>query len=240
MPGLVAGYEQEIERLKAQLDKLRRILFGQSSEKQRNRLEKKIREAEKRLEELASRLNAAKRCLEDEPVEPETDTSPETPAGKPGPGGRSSPRKPLPATLPRETVRVEPTETVCPVCGGELKEMGETVSEQLEIINTAFKVIETVRPKLACSRCDVIVQAPLPAKPVERSYAGSSLLARILVSKYCEHTPLYRQSEIYTRHGVELSRNTMVRWVIMMAEQLHPLYLALNSYVCSDVMDAPS
>lgn len=225
--GQVAGYEQEIERLKAQLDKLRRMLFGQSSEKNRNKMENKIRQAEKRLEELESRLNAAKSCLEDAEVA-ESDTTPEAP---PVSAGRRSSRKPLPATLPRETVRIEPTETECPVCGGELKEMGETVSEQLEIINTAFKVIETVRPKLACSRCDVIVQAPLPAKPVGRSYAGSSLLARILVSKYCEHTPLYRQSEIYARHGVELSRNTMVRWVRMMAEQLHPLYLALNGYV---------
>lgn len=92
-------------------------------------------------------------------------------------------------------------ETACPACGGELKVMGETISEQLEIINSAFKVIETVRPKLACSRCDVIVQALIPAKPLERSYAGPGLLARILVSKYREHIPLYRQSEIYARQG---------------------------------------
>ncbi len=64
--------------------------------------------------------------------------------------------------------------------------MGETISEQLDIINTAFKVIETIRPKLACSRCDVIVQAPLPPKPIERGYASAELLARILVSKYME------------------------------------------------------
>lgn len=231
--GQVAGYEQEIERLKAQLDKLRRMLFGQRSEKSRHKLENKIRQAEKRLEELEARLNAAKRCLEDEPVGACSDTTPETPAKPPASAGRPSPRKPLPSTLPRETRRILPAETVCPACGGELKEMGETVSEQLEIINTAFKVIETVRPKLACSRCDVIVQAPLPANPLERSYAGSSLLARILVSKYGEHTPLYRQSEICARQGVELSRNTMVRWVRMMAEQFHPLYLALNGYVLS-------
>lgn len=104
-------------------------------------------------------------------------------------------------------------------------------SEQLEIINTAFKIIETVRPKLACSRCDVIVQAPLPAKPVEGSRVGSSLLARILVGKYVEHTPLYRQSEIYARHGLALSRNTMVRWVAMMGNRLRPLHEALNQYV---------
>lgn len=96
--------------------------------------------------------------------------------------------RPPPAHLPRETHRLLPAETACPACGGELKVMGETISEQLEIINTTFKVIETVRSKLACSRCDVIVQAPLAPKSIERSYAGPGLLARILVSKYCEHS----------------------------------------------------
>lgn len=75
--------------------------------------------------------------------------------------------------------------------------MGETISDQLDIINSVFKVIETICPKLACSRCDVIFQAPLPPKPIERGYASAGLLERILVSKYVEHIPLYRQSEIY-------------------------------------------
>jgi transposase len=228
----VAGYEQEINRLKAQLDKLRRMLFGQSSEKSRNKLENKIRQAEKRLAKLESRLEAAKTCLNgNEPV-PDipadtvavSQTTPENPA-------RHTARKPLPAYLPRETQTLLPADSVCPSCGGELKVMGETISEQLEIINTAFKIIETVRPKLACSRCDVIVQAPLPARPVEGSRVGSSLLARILVGKYVEHTPLYRQSEIYARHGLALSRNTMVRWVAMMGNRLRPLHEALNQYV---------
>ncbi|SUJ40478.1 ISSfl4 ORF3 [Shigella flexneri] len=73
--------------------------------------------------------------------------------------------------------------------------------------------------------------APLPPKPIERGYASAGLLARILVSKYMEHIPLYRQSEIYARQGVELSRNTMVRWVSEMADKLRPLYIALNDYV---------
>ncbi len=78
------------------------------------------------------------------------------------PGTKSS-RKPLPAELPPgRHIAFCLLKPVCPACGGVLKEMGETISEQLDIINTAFKVIETIRPKLACSRCDVIVQAPLP------------------------------------------------------------------------------
>lgn len=233
--GQVAGYEQEIERLKAQLDKLRRMLFGQSSEKKRHKLENQIRQAEKRLSELENRLNTARSYLEDAAAvteSPEASHLPESPvADSPVAARRKSSRKPLPAELPRETHRLLPAETACPACGGELKVMGETISEQLEIINSAFKVIETVRPKLACSRCDVIVQAPLPPKPIERSYASPGLLARILVSKYCEHIPLYRQSEIYARQGVELSRNTMMRWVSEMADRLSPLYIALNSYV---------
>jgi len=226
--GQVAGYELEISRLKAQLDKLRRMLFGQSSEKSRHKLENKIRQAEKRLSELETRLEAAKNCLNDNEPAPygpaDAVTAPEKTA-------RNTSRKPLPADLPRETQTLLPADSVCPSCGGELKVMGETISEQLEIINTAFNVIETVRPKLTCSQCDVIVQAPLPAKPVEGSRVGSSLLARILVGKYVEHTPLYRQSEIYARQGVTLSRNTMVRWVAMMANRLRPLYEALNQYV---------
>ncbi|ENZ9958603.1 IS66 family transposase [Salmonella enterica] len=235
--GQVAGYELEIERLKAQLDRLRRMLFGQSSEKKRHKLENQIRQAEKRLSELENRLNTARSYLEDAAAvteSPETSTSSEQPTGdKPAVASRKSSRKPLPAELPREIHHILPTETVCPACGGELKVMGETISEQLEIINTAFKVIETIRPKLACSRCDVIVQAPIPTKPIERSYASPGLLARILVSKYHEHIPLYRQSEIYARQGVELSRNTMVRWVSVTAEKLSPLYVALNGYVLS-------
>ncbi|HCH8797633.1 TPA: transposase, partial [Shigella flexneri] len=156
------GYEQEIERLKAQLDRLRRMLFGQSSEKKRHKLENQIRQAEKRLSELENRLNTARNLLEDaSSVTDSPDTSPpsENPiASKPESPGRKSSRKPLPAELPRETHRLLPAETSCPACGGVLKEMGETISEQLDIINTAFKVIETIRPKLACSRCDVIVQ----------------------------------------------------------------------------------
>ncbi|HGO4163231.1 IS66 family transposase [Serratia marcescens] len=232
--GQVAGYEREIERLKAQIDKLKRMLFGQSSEKLRNKLEKKIREAEKRLGEMEGRLNTAKGCLEAATaVTAESDVVevPEEPAEKPASPRRPSSRKPLPAELPRETVVIEPMETACPVCGGELAALCETVTEQLDIINNAFKAIETVRPKLACRKCDAIVQAPLPAKPIDRSYASPGLLARILVSKYVEHIPLYRQCEIYGRHGLMLNRNTLVRWVLELSDKLSPLAEALNRYV---------
>ena len=144
--GQVASYEHEINRLKAQLDKLRRMLLGQSSEKSRNKLENKIRQAEKRLSELESRLEAVKTCLNGN--EPVPDTPADTvavPQTTPEKSTHHTARKPLPADLPRETRTLLPATSVCPSCDGELKVMGETISERLEIINTAFEIIETVR-----------------------------------------------------------------------------------------------
>lgn len=105
------------------------------------------------------------------------------------------------------------------------------MSEQLELISSAFKVIETQRPKQACCRCDHIVQAPVPSKPIARSYAGAGLLAHVVTGKYADHLPLYRQSEIYRRQGVELSRATLGRWTGAVAELLEPLYDVLRQYV---------
>ncbi|KUV32962.1 transposase, partial [Escherichia coli] len=144
---------------------------------------------------------------------------------------QSSARKPLPASLPRETRVIRPEEECCPACGGELSSLGCDVSEQLELISSAFKVIETQRPKQACCRCDHIVQAPVPSKPIARSYAGAGLLAHVVTGKYADHLPLYRQSEIYRRQGVELSRATLGRWTGAVAELLEPLYDVLRQYV---------
>ncbi len=105
------------------------------------------------------------------------------------------------------------------------------MSELLELISSAFKVIETQRPKLACCRCDFIVQAPVPSKPIIRSYAGPGLLAHIVTGKYADHLPLYRQSEIYRRQGVELSRVTRGRWTDAVAGLLEPVYDELRQYV---------
>ncbi|MFP1451571.1 IS66 family transposase zinc-finger binding domain-containing protein [Escherichia coli] len=104
---------------------------------------------------------------------------------------QSSARKPLPASLPRETRVIRPEEECCPACGGELGFPGCDVSEQLELISSAFKVIETQRPKQACCRCDHIVQAPVPSKPIARSYAGAGLLAHVVTGNMqtiCRYT----------------------------------------------------
>lgn len=149
----------------------------------------------------------------------------------PQPLRQSSSRKPLPASLPRETRTLSPAATACPEYGGELSALCCDVSEQLKLISSAFKVIETQRPKLASCSCDHIVQAPMSSKPIERSYAGPGLLARIVTAKFAEHTPHYRQSEIYRRQGVELSRATLGHWSGAVSELLEPLYDLLRQYV---------
>src|SRR5690348_3599490 len=103
----------------------------------------------------------------------------------------------------------------------------------LEYVPARFKVVRHVRPKLSCTRCDTIVQAEAPSRPIARGLAGPGLLAHVLVSKYADHLPLYRQSEIYAREGVELDRSTLADWVGATSELLKPLNEALRRYVMS-------
>ena len=90
------------------------------------------------------------------------------------------------------------------IAAAQLRQFGEDISEQLEYIPDSFKVIRHVRPKFSCSGCDRVVEAPASSRPIERGLAGPGLLAHVLVSKYSDHLPLYRQSEIYARQGVEI------------------------------------
>lgn len=192
----VAAYSNEISRLKALVAKLQRMQFGKGSEKLREKTARQVREAEERIsalqEEMAEVLGEQHDLVLPQPLR------------------QSSARKPLPASLPRETRTLPPAETACPACGGSLGPPGCDVSEQLELISSAFKVTGTQWPKLFCCLCDHIVQSPMPSKPVERSYAGPALLTRIVTAKFAEHTPHYRKSEIYRRQGVELSRATLL------------------------------
>jgi transposase len=147
----------------------------------------------------------------------------------------STPAKPtrraLPEHLPRETRRHDPKETTCPQCQGELRKLGEDVAEVLEYVPASFRVIRHVRTKMSCTKCDCIVQAEAPSRPIERGMAGPGLLAHVLVSKYADHLPLYRQSKIYARHGVELERSTLADWVGGTSQLLSPLVEALRCYV---------
>jgi transposase len=121
----------------------------------------------------------------------------------------------------------------CPECGGAMRALGEDVAEVLEYVPSRFKVIRHVRPKLTCSRCERIVQAAAPVRPIARGIAGPALLAHVLVSKYCDHLPLYRQSQIFAREGIDLDRSTLADWVGSAHGLLDPLLKALEKYVMS-------
>ena len=114
-----------------------------------------------------------------------------------------------------------------------MRRLGEDVSELLEWVPGSFKVMRYVRPKLSCTGCERIVQAPAPSRPIERGLAGPGLLAHVLVAKYCDHQPLYRQAEMYAREGVELERSTLADWVGGTSRLLEPLVEALRRHVVS-------
>jgi transposase len=107
--------------------------------------------------------------------------------------------------------------------------IGRDISEQLEYVPARFKVIRHVRPKL-CTSCQAIFQAPAPTRPIATGLAGAGLLAHVMVAKYCDHLPLYRQSRIYAREGVEIDRSTMAGWVDHCEQLLDPLVVALGRY----------
>lgn len=209
--------EREIEHLQLLLAKLHRMQFGRKSEK----LERQIEQLELRLEELESKRS------EKQPHAPEPAPVPASST----PTAAKPTRRTLPDHLPRQTRRHEPKETACPQCQGELRKLGEDVSEMLEYVPASFVVIRHVRTKLSCTKCDCIVQAEAPSRPIERGVAGPGLLAHVLVSKYCDHQPLYRQSEMYARQDVELERSTLADWVGSTSRLLEPLVEALRRYV---------
>src|SRR5437763_10431855 len=190
-----------IEKLRAELAVLRRARFGRSSE---------------RLDHAIDQLELAIGDLEESEAEGEARAAAVGRVGSPTPrrpDRRPSGRKPLPGHLPRETVVHEPP-CSCPSCGGTvLSRIGEDEREVLEYVPSYFKVVRHLRPKLSCRACETIVQAAMPSLPIERGRPGPGLLAHVLVAKYCDHLPLYRQGVIYARAGVDLDRSTLADWV---------------------------
>jgi len=209
------SHQDEIEHLKLLLAKLRRMQFGRKSEK----LERQIEQLELKLEELETA-----KASRDSQLAPASEVSQKLIAQRPT-------RQALPEHLPREVKTYEPKFDACPDCRGNLRKLGEDVSEVLEYVPARFQVIRHVRPKLSCSSCERIVQTPAPSRPIERGLAGPGLLAHVLVAKYCDHQPLYRQSEMYAREGVDLERSTLADWVGGTSRLLTPLVEAIARHV---------
>ena len=182
----------EVERLRLIIRQLERARFGRRSE------QLDPDQMAFGLEELEADLARAEGRME-----PTGD-----PSHRPNP---STPphRAPLPAHLPRlETVIAAPHDT-CPDCGGDLHDAGSTSSEMLDWVPAQLRVIRITRPKRACRCCGTLHQAPAPERPLAGGTATPGLLAHVLVSRYCDHLPLYRQSRIFARHGLEISRSTL-------------------------------
>jgi transposase len=206
----------EIEKLKSQLAKLRRMQFGQSSE----RLNRQIEQLELQLEELEATEAEIEATAE---ASGQLSTRPERMKPK---------RRPLPDHLPRRDVLHEPAETcACALCGAGMAKLGEDVTEVLDYVPGRFQVLRHVRPKYACTRCDRIAQAPAPSLPIPRGRPSAALLAHVLVAKYADHLPLYRQSEIYARDGLDLDRSTLADWVGQAAWLLDPIVERIRAHV---------
>ena len=140
-------------------------------------------------------------------------------------------RRPIPEHIPRMEVELSPAADACADCGGKLRRVGEDVTEELEYVPGRFIVNRIVRPRLTCACCERFVQAPLPSRPIERGRPGPGLLAHVLVSKYADHLPLYRQSQIFERDGLDLDRSTLSDWVGKSTALLAPLADAIGRHV---------
>jgi len=139
-------------------------------------------------------------------------------------------RKPLPDHLPRDETTLSPGDT-CGECGSDLRTLGEDVTEELEYVPGRFVVNRIIRPRRTCTCCETFHQAALPSRPIERGRPGAGLIAHVLVNKYADHSPLYRQSQIFEREGVDLDRSTLADWVGKSTTLLEPLAEAVARHV---------
>lgn len=222
---------EQLDHLQNQFDLMKRQLFGQKSEKKGSD-QTVVTGLEELFDEAVEAPEVILEILQEETAE-EPITA--TPTKKRG-------RRPLPKNLPREQVihDLPEEEKVCS-CGHPLCKIGEEKSEQLEIIPATVKVIEHVRFKYSCRVCEEGVKtAPLPAQPIPKSMATPGLLSHVFISKFDDHLPLYRQSEIWERLGVDLCRSTLSNWVIKGGDLLAPLVKTMQqemlkgSYIRAD------
>jgi len=207
LKAMVIAGGREIAALKLTIAKMRRDKFGASSErgaKLLDQLELQLAELEESVAQdiATAQINAPADSKDKRQLKPA--------------------RRPLPAHLPRERV-VHAAPSSCPGCGGTLRKLGEDITETLELAPAQWKVIQHVREKFSCRRCEAITQAPAPSHPIARGRAGPQLLAQVLFAKYRAHLPLNRQSDIYAKEGVDLDTSTLADWVGACAATLMPL-----------------
>lgn len=192
MAAVVESRDGEIERLQLIIKKLQRAQFGRRSE----------------------RLDADQLALALEDLDSDIarirESRPEIVADAHEVRSR---RKPLPDHLLREDVLLDVNGDICGCCGGVLHAIGQSISEMLDWVPAQLRVVRITRPKYACRVCNKVAQASAPERPIAGGLATPALLAQVLVSKYCDHAPLYRQSQIFARHGVDLPRSTLAGWV---------------------------
>jgi len=205
------------EQLRALIKELRRALFGRRSEKTAHPdqlqlaledIEQALAQSEAEAEQVDATLKASRARQ------------------------RRVNRGALPKHLPREEIVIEPDSQSCPCCGGGMHRIGEDVAERLDVIPAQFKVIVTRRPKYGCRACEgAVVQMPAPARLIEGGLPTEALVAHVLVGKYADHLPLYRQSQIYARQGIELDRSTLADWVGRAAAELQPVHERLFEHL---------
>ena len=214
----------ERDKLLAIIAKLQRHQFGRRSERL------SADQLQLALDDLAQTLAA---------IEAKDEAEPSSQDAKPDPkpkAPRNNNRGALPEHLPREHRFIEPEEKVCPCCNGALHVIGEDVTEQLDRVPATLKVVAIHRPKYGCRACEgAVVQAPAPERPIPGGMPTEGLLASILIDKYADNLPLYRQAKRFERDGIKLDRQTLCGWIGKVCFLLGPIY----DYILGDILGSP-
>lgn len=203
--------QTKIDQLTHEMAMLKRYQFGRRSEQLDST----------QVSLLEAMIDADIAAIEDELAQ--LRTRDETPV----PVTQQPKRSPLPSHLPRTVIHHEPENTQCK-CGCTMKRIGEDVAEKLDYVPGVFTVEQHVRGKWVCAKCEKLVQAPVPAQIIDKGIPTASLLAQVLVAKYADHLPLYRQENIFGRAGLALPRSTLGQWVGVCGVRLQPLVDALR------------
>lgn len=228
MAATIKAHDLLVQTLRIRIAKLTRQAYGSSSEK----ITREIEQLELALEDLQVALSEADTS--------EIDETDPTPAPEPAPAAEKPPRrKPrVSEDTPRERRVLDPGDT-CPACGGPLRVIGEDVNELIDMIAAQLKVIEVARVKKSCRHCETIVQEPAPSRPIPRSMVGPNLLAHVLVAKFDDHSPIFRQNEIFARMGADIPETTLVDWCGRGMKILQPLISLIEAEIMgSDLLHA--